>query len=67
MPIGSRICPDCQRRVRQPFRTTVTGRLVCPDCADAVTTAAMVGAIDGNPGVAVSVWAMIQRRIRRTR
>jgi ribosomal protein S27AE len=36
MGLSGRDCPDCGRRVRKPFEKTVTGRAVCPDCANAL-------------------------------
>jgi hypothetical protein len=36
MGLSGRICPDCARRVSQPFTKTVTGREVCPACANAL-------------------------------
>jgi hypothetical protein len=61
-----RECPDCGRRVKDPFQATVTGREVCPDCAEALFMGSAAGAITGNTGSGYGVWAMLMRRIRRT-
>jgi hypothetical protein len=67
MPLSRVECPDCGRRLRGPLQETITGRLVCADCAQALATGSAVGAITGNPGAGFGVWAMVMRRIRRTR
>jgi hypothetical protein len=59
-------CPDCGRRVREPFETTVTGREVCPDCASALLMGSSVGAITTDMAAGFGVWAMIMRKVRRT-
>ncbi|UQU62169.1 hypothetical protein COUCH_24375 [Couchioplanes caeruleus] len=53
--------------MREPFKRTVTGREVCPECADALFMGSATGAITGNVGSGFGVWAMLMRRIRRTR
>lgn len=65
MALSGRECPDCGRRVREPFEQTVTGREVCPDCANALFIGSAAGAITGDFGSGVGVWAMLKRRIRR--
>jgi hypothetical protein len=66
MSLSGRQCPDCGRRVREPFRETITGREVCSDCAHALFMGSGVGAITGNVGSGYGVWAMLMRRIRRS-
>ncbi len=34
---------DCSRSVREPFEKTITGREVCPDCADALFMGSAAG------------------------
>lgn len=65
MALSSRRCPDCGRRVRTPFQQTITGREVCADCAGALRAGTTVGAVSGDFGAGMGVWAMIMRRIRR--
>jgi hypothetical protein len=66
MGLSGRDCPDCGRRVREPFETTVTGRVVCPDCANALFLGSAAGAITGDVGSGFGVRAMLTRRIRRS-
>ncbi|MFF5175780.1 hypothetical protein ACFY3U_24565 [Micromonospora sp. NPDC000089] len=66
MALSGRQCPDCGRRVREPFAETVTGREVCPDCARALFMGSAAGVITGDVGSGYGVWAMLMRRIRRT-
>lgn len=66
MALTGRECPDCKRRVKQPFRTTVTGRAVCPDCAEALALGTATAVTTGNAGSGYGVLAMLMRRIRRT-
>jgi len=66
MGLSGRDCADCGRRVREPFQKTITGREVCPDCADALFTGSAVGAITGDVGSGFGVWAMLMRRVRRS-
>lgn len=66
MGLSGRDCPDCGRRVREPFRETITGREVCPDCANALFMGSAAGSITGDVGSGVGVWAMLMRRIRRS-
>ena len=66
MGLSGRDCPDCGRRVREPFEETITGREVCPDCANALRTGSAAGAITGNVGSGFGVWAMLMRKIRRS-
>ena len=66
MGLSGRKCPDCGRSVREPFEKTITGREVCPDCANALATGSAVGGITGNVGSGYGVWAMLMRRIRRS-
>ncbi|WP_027344299.1 hypothetical protein [Hamadaea tsunoensis] len=65
MALSSRLCPDCGRRVRTPFQKTLTGREVCPDCATALRAGTTAGAMTGDVGVGMGVWAMLMRRFRR--
>jgi hypothetical protein len=67
MGLSGRDCPDCGRRVKEPFEKTVTGRRVCPDCANALFKGSAVGAITGNVGSGYGVLAMLMRKIRRSR
>jgi ribosomal protein S27AE len=64
--LSSRVCPDCGRRVKEPFQETVTGRKVCPDCAKALFMGSAAGAITGDVGSGFGVWAMLMRKIRRS-
>lgn len=64
--LSARECPECGRRVREPFKKTILGREVCPDCAKALFMGAAMGAAGGGAGVAVGVWAMLKRKIRRS-
>jgi hypothetical protein len=64
--LSARECPDCGRRIREPFEETVTGREVCADCAQALVLGPSVGAITGNVGSGFGVWAMLMRKIRRS-
>ncbi|GAB2605644.1 hypothetical protein Aab01nite_00340 [Paractinoplanes abujensis] len=66
MAFGGRDCPDCRRRVREPFQKTVTGREVCPDCANALLLGTAAGVTTGNIGSGYGVLAMLMRKIRRT-
>jgi hypothetical protein len=66
MGLSGTQCPDCRRRVRAVFEQTISGRLVCPDCARALATGSAVGAITGDPGSGFGVWATMMRRVRRT-
>jgi hypothetical protein len=45
MALSGSECPDCGRRVREPFEQTITGREVCPDCAKALFMGFAAGAI----------------------
>lgn len=67
MALSGRNCPDCGRRVGKPFHKTVTGREVCPDCANALFMGSAAGAVTGDVGSGFGVWAMLMRRIRRSR
>ncbi|GAB7051324.1 hypothetical protein [Catenuloplanes indicus] len=68
MGLSGRVCPDCERRVREPFEETILGREVCPDCARALFLASGAGAAAGGSlGVAAGVWSTLLRKIRRTR
>jgi hypothetical protein len=66
MGLSTRECPDCHRRVRDPFETTITGRAVCRDCAKALSMGSAAGVITGNVGSGYGVWAMLMRKIRRS-
>jgi hypothetical protein len=44
----------------------VTGREVCPDCANALFMGTAAGVITGNVGSGYGVWAMLMRKIRRS-
>jgi hypothetical protein len=63
--ISGEECPDCGRRVEAPFEQTITGRMVCPDCARALRLGSSAGAITGDVGAGFGVWAMLMRRLRR--
>jgi hypothetical protein len=65
MGLSSRNCPDCGRSVRVPFEKTITGRDVCPDCANPLFMGSAAGGITGNVGSGYGVWAMLMRKIRR--
>jgi ribosomal protein S27AE len=65
MGLSGRNCPDCGRRVRKPFEKTITGREVCPDCANALFMGSAAGAITNNVGAGYGVWAMLMRKVRR--
>ena len=65
MGLSGRECPDCGRRVREPFVQTLTGREVCPDCGNALRLGATAGAITKDVGSGFGVWAMLMRKIRR--
>ena len=67
MGLSARECPDCHRRVREPFQKTVTGREVCPDCANALFMGSVAGAVTGDVGSGYGVWAMLMRKVRRSR
>ncbi|GGN49528.1 ribosomal protein S27AE [Actinoplanes campanulatus] len=66
MGLSGRDCPDCGRSVREPFEKTVTGREVCPDCANALFMGSAAGVITGDVGSGYGVWAMLMRKIRRS-
>ena len=66
MPLSARECPDCGRNVHEPFEETLTGREVCPECAQALTLGSSVGVITGNTGSGLGAWAMLMRKIRRS-
>ena len=66
MGLSGRDCPDCGRRVSEPFEKTVTGREVCPDCAHALVMGSTAGAVTGDVGSGFGVWAMLRRKIRRS-
>jgi hypothetical protein len=66
MGLSARECPDCRRRVRVPFDKTITGREVCPDCANALALGSAAGVVTGNVGSGYGVWAMLMRKIRRS-
>lgn len=67
MGLSSQLCPSCQRWVKEPLRETITGRLVCADCAAALTLGSAAGAVTHNVGSGFGVWAMLIRKIRRGR
>ena len=66
MGLSAQKCPDCHRQVRTPFEKTITGRAVCRDCANALSTGSATGVITGNVGSGYGVWAMLMRKIRRS-
>ncbi|GAB7044465.1 MULTISPECIES: hypothetical protein [Catenuloplanes] len=66
MGLSGRDCPDCGRRVREPFEKTITGREVCPDCANALFLGSAAGAVNGGAGSGYGVWAMLVRKVRRS-
>ncbi|WP_236030403.1 hypothetical protein [Paractinoplanes lichenicola] len=53
--------------MKQPFQKTVTGREVCPDCANALFMGTAAGVATGNIGSGYGVLSMLMRRIRRTK
>ena len=65
MALSGRDCPDCGQRVREPFQYTITGREVCPDCADALRSGTLIGVITKSPESGASVWAALIHRLRR--
>jgi hypothetical protein len=67
MGLSSKRCPSCRRWVKEPLRATITGRLVCADCAAALTLGGAVGAITRNVGSGFGAWAMLMRKLRRGR
>ena len=67
MAFGTRLCPDCKRRTSQPFKQTMSGRWVCSDCAASFFGAEVAGAITDSVPVSATVWAMLQRKVRRSR
>jgi hypothetical protein len=67
MGLSSRQCPSCHRWVKDPLRETITGRLVCADCAAALTLGSAAGAVTHNVGSGFGVWAMLMRKLRRGR
>lgn len=66
MGLSGKHCPDCGRSVRVPFKKTVTGREVCPDCANALFMGSAAGGITRDVGSGFGVWAMLMRKIRRS-
>ncbi|GAB1692750.1 hypothetical protein KRM28CT15_45530 [Krasilnikovia sp. M28-CT-15] len=66
MGLSGRDCPDCGRRIREPFKTTVTGREVCPDCTNALFMGSASGAVTGDVGSGFGFWATLMRKIRRS-
>jgi len=66
MGLSGRDCPDCRRRVREPFEKTITGREVCPACAKALVMGSTVGVVTGDVGAGYGVWAMLMRKVRRS-
>lgn len=66
MGLSGRDRPDCGRRVSKPFEKTITGRQVCPDCANALFMGSAAGTITGNVGSGYGVWAMLMRKIRHS-
>jgi hypothetical protein len=66
MGLSARECPDCRRRVTDPFEKTITGREVCPDCVNALFLGSATGVVTGNVGSGYGVWAMLMRKIRRS-
>jgi hypothetical protein len=65
MGLSSRVCPDCERRVKTPFEKTVTGREVCADCAKALVFGSSAAVITGNTGAGLGVWAALMYKLRR--
>lgn len=66
MGLSARECPDCGRSIREPFQETITGREVCPDCANALAVGSAAGAVTGDVGSGFGVWAMLMRKVRRS-
>jgi glutaredoxin len=66
MALSGTRCPDCHRTVRVAFEQTITGRRVCPDCANALRTGSIVRAVSDSVQGGIGVWGMMMRRIRRT-
>lgn len=67
MALSGRDCPDCGRRVPEPFQHTITGREVCPDCADALRSGTLTGVITKSPETGATVWALLMHRLTRLR
>jgi hypothetical protein len=65
--LSGRDCPDCGCRVPEPFQHTITGREVCPDCADALCSGTLTGVITKCPEASASVWAVLLHRLIRLR
>lgn len=66
MGLSGRDCPDCGRRVREPFEQTATGREVCRDCAYALLTGSVAGVVTGDAGSGYGARAMLVRKLRRS-
>jgi hypothetical protein len=63
---SGRSCPDCRRKVGKPFEKTITGREVCPDCANALFMGTAAGVVTGDLGSGYGVRAMLMRKVRRS-
>jgi hypothetical protein len=66
MALSGKRCPDCDRIVRQPFEETITGRMVCPDCAKSLTFGSTFSVITGEPIEGLAVWAALKNRLKRS-
>ena len=65
MGLSGEQCPDCGRRTHEPLVETITGRLVCPDCANALSLGSSAAVITHDTGSGFGVWAMLLRKLRR--
>jgi hypothetical protein len=65
--LSGRDCPDCGQRVREPFQYTITGREVCPDCADALRSGTLIGVISKTPEADTTLWSALIHRLCRLR
>lgn len=66
MGLSGRDCPDRGRKIPEPFAKTITGREVCPDCANALIMGSAAGAITGDVESGYGVWAMLMRKVGRS-
>jgi hypothetical protein len=60
MEFNAGTCEDCGRPAKQRIET-VTGRLVCQDCADTTTAATAAGMRGGGAGEAIAIRGWMRR------
>ncbi|MCW2506333.1 MAG: hypothetical protein JWO79_4617 [Actinomycetia bacterium] len=66
MGLSARTCPDCREDYRDDPATTITGREVCPRCADALLGGSIVGTVaGGSDGGRFGMAAFVANWIRR--